>query len=615
VTRNLFAFALVCLASGPVHGQTGARELAYGPHPRHRLDLSVPVGKGFPTVLFVHGGSLTSGDKSDDDYRDVCAPFAPAGIACASMNYRLAPGDPWPAQAEDVASAIVFLRQEIESRGGDARRLFLAGHSSGAMLAALIGADARYLAAHRLGTDVLRGVIPIGSIMWDDDLRSAIAKVGRARVEQAFAKDPDSQMYGSLDAYEAHWPIEHVRAGLPPFLFLMAESETEQPPILKTNRAFVEAARKLGNDAEYRVFAGRNHYSMIRAWGGAGDPVFAAVREFVSRPSVPAIAVARLPQNPLITVKSSPSLGTNVNGPTVIRVPDWVQRPLGRYYMYFANHMGDRIFLAYADAIAGPWTIHEPGVLHVRDTAMFRPQPDPPEALADFYTHVASPEIAIDHDRRRFVMWFHGWWTNGERWPRAPAEARAWTQKNGYSQFTQSAESADGLRFEVRPAITRTSYLRVFRHGGQFYGMSRLGRLSRAADPFASFELGPNPFRDGPYAGRIRHLALVPRGNHLHVFFTAIGDAPERVMRSTIDLTGDWTTWRGSPPIEVLRPAEPYECANLPDAPSLAGDIAVPVRQIRDPFVFEDAGKAFLFYSICGEQGIAAAELSPIPDP
>ena len=84
----------------------------------------------------------------------------------------------------------------------------------------------------------------------------------------------------------------------------------------------------------------------------------------------------------------------------MIRVPDWVQRPLGRYYMYFANHMGEFIRLAYADASAGPWKIHEPGVLHVRDTAMSRPGPDPKETLEDFYTHVASPEILIDHEQR-----------------------------------------------------------------------------------------------------------------------------------------------------------------------------------------------------------------------
>jgi hypothetical protein len=84
------------------------------------------------------------------------------------------------------------------------------------------------------------------------------------------------------------------------------------------------------------------------------------------------VRATRLAQNPLITVDTSVSLGGNVNSPTVIRVPDWVGRPLGRYYMYFANHKGEFIHLAYADAVTGPWKVFEPGVLHVRDTAFFR---------------------------------------------------------------------------------------------------------------------------------------------------------------------------------------------------------------------------------------------------
>jgi hypothetical protein len=317
----------------------------------------------------------------------------------------------------------------------------------------------------------------------------------------------------------------------------------------------------------------------------------------------------RLPQNPLITVKSSPTLGDNVNGPTVIRVPDWIQRPLGRYYMYFANHMGAFVRLAYADSLTGPWKIHEPGVLHVRDTAFYREQPDPPETLADFYTHVASPEIFVDAGAKRLVLWTHGWWTRGERWPAPLTEARAWARERGYGQYTQSAVSTDGLHFELQPAITRTSYLRVFARDRQYYGVSRLGLVSRASDPLDVFETGPNLFRGTSYAGRVRHVALVHRGNRMHVFFTGIGDAPERVLMSTVELTSDWTGWRASPPVEVIAPEEKYECIDLPNAPSAGGDISVPVRQIRDPFVFEEAGRSYLFYSTCGEQGIAAAEI------
>jgi len=318
----------------------------------------------------------------------------------------------------------------------------------------------------------------------------------------------------------------------------------------------------------------------------------------------------RLDQNPLITVRSSSTLGGNVNGPSVIRVPEWIERPLGRYYMYFANHMGDFVRLAYADAVEGPWRIYEPGVLHVRDTAFYRDQPDPAETMADFYTHVASPEILLDPSRKRLIMWAHGWWTNGERWPAEPSAARAWAREHGYGQYTQVAESHDGLHFTVRPAISKTSYLRVFKRGEFFYGVSRLGLVSRAADPLAPFEPGPNLFRGTAYANRVRHVALVMRADRMHVFFTGIGDAPERVLVATVDLSGPWTTWSASSATEVLAPQTPYECVDLPNEPSEGGDIDRPARQIRDPFVFEDQGRAFLFYSTCGEQGIAAAEIS-----
>ena len=133
--------------------------------------------------------------------------------------------------------------------------------------------------------------------------------------------------------------------------------------------------------------------------------------------------------------------------------------------------------------------------------------------------------------------------------------------------------------------------------------------MLRSSDPLALFEPGPNPFAGGPYAGRVRHVALLQRGTVLYVFFTAIGDDPERVMMTTIDVSGDWTAWRTTEAVELLRPEAPYECPNLPAGPSAAGDVKGPVRQMRDPAVFEEDGRTWLFYSICGEQGIAGAEL------
>ena len=323
------------------------------------------------------------------------------------------------------------------------------------------------------------------------------------------------------------------------------------------------------------------------------------------------LTATRIPQNPLITLEMSPTLGDNINGPTIIRVPSWIPNPLGRYYAYFGHHKGQFIRLAYADAITGPWKIYEPGVVPVRDTAFYRPQPDPSDGPVDqFYTHVASPEIYVDEEHERLVLWTHGWMTNGERWPLKLADAREWARKNGYGQFTQSSESADGLHFTMQPAITKVSYLRVFPLDGDLYGMARLGQLLRSKVPLATFEVGPNPFAGGPYADRVRHVATLLRGRTLMVFFTGIGDAPERVMWSTIDLAGDWKNWKASAPAELLRPKAAYECPSLPNVPSAAGEIEGPAQQLRDPGIFEENGKTYLFYSICGEQGLAAAELT-----
>jgi hypothetical protein len=323
------------------------------------------------------------------------------------------------------------------------------------------------------------------------------------------------------------------------------------------------------------------------------------------------VTAVRLPQNPLVTLSSSPSLGDNINGPAIIRVPSWLPHPLGKYYAYFGHHKGQFIRLAYADAVTGPWKIYEPGVVPVSETAFYRPQPDPPDGPVDqFYTHVASPEVFVDEANRRLVLWVHGWWTNGQRWPLGLADARAWARQNGYGQFTQSSVSTDGLHFALHAPITKVSYLRVFPHDGHLYGMARLGQLLRSTDPLGEFEIGPNPFAGSAYADRVRHVAMLRRERTLYVFFTGIGDAPERILLSTIDLSGDWKTWKASAPVELLRPSAAYECSNLPNAPSAAGEIDGPARQLRDPAVFEEAGKAYLFYSFCGEQGLAAATLT-----
>src|SRR5436190_695779 len=111
---------------------------------RHRLDLYVPKGKkDVPVMMFVHGGGFTVGIK--DQYAFVGQVFASYGIATAVINYRLSPKTSYPGHVQDTARAFAWLRQHVAEYGGKADRIFIAGHSAGATLVAMIGADPSYL--------------------------------------------------------------------------------------------------------------------------------------------------------------------------------------------------------------------------------------------------------------------------------------------------------------------------------------------------------------------------------------------------------------------------------------------------------------------------------------
>src|SRR5438067_11020396 len=99
-------FLLALLAVGRV-----ILDIPFVPGGTHdqQLDLYTPAAAGFPTVLFVHEGSLTSGDRKDAPYAAMCRTFQGLGFGCAATNYRLAPAHKWPAQPDDVAAAFGWL--------------------------------------------------------------------------------------------------------------------------------------------------------------------------------------------------------------------------------------------------------------------------------------------------------------------------------------------------------------------------------------------------------------------------------------------------------------------------------------------------------------------------
>ena len=132
--------------------------------------------------------------------------------------------------------------------------------------------------------------------------------------------------------------------------------------------------------------------------------------------------------------------------------------------------------------------------------------------------------------------------------------------------------------------------------------------------------MGPQLLR-GVSGNDTRHHAVRvrPEASVLEVLYTRVGDQPERIMCAEVPLTdpGDWRNWavRGEP-AELLAPTEIFEGADVPVGPSERGQAAERLRQLRDPFVFEesqgalaDERRAWVFYSAAGESAICVAEL------
>ena len=102
-----------------------------------------------------------------------------------------------------------------------------------------------------------------------------------------------------------------------------------------------------------------------------------------------------------------------------------------------------------------------------------------------------------------------------------------------------------------------------------------------------------------------RHFGVKADGDILHIYFSRIGDAPERILKSTCDMTKDWRDWRASSPVEILRPSEGWEGAHRPIEKSLIGTAAPMEHALRDPFPFQN----HRFFAGGGESTIGVTEL------
>ncbi|MET4082821.1 acetyl esterase/lipase [Pedobacter sp. UYP30] len=98
--------------------------------------------KDKPVLIFIHGGSWSSGKK--ETYWWLGRNFARKGVVTAIINYPLAPNVQYEKMGDDCALAVKWVKENIADYQASPDKIFVMGHSAGGHLAALINADPKY---------------------------------------------------------------------------------------------------------------------------------------------------------------------------------------------------------------------------------------------------------------------------------------------------------------------------------------------------------------------------------------------------------------------------------------------------------------------------------------
>jgi acetyl esterase/lipase len=223
-------------------------DIAYGPDPRNKLDVYLPVNRapGSPVVVFFYGGSWQSGSRSE--YLFVGEALASKGITVVIPDYRLAPGVTYVQILQDSAAACAWAFANISTYQGNPDNLFVAGHSAGGYNAAMMAIDPEWLAPYGILPGRFKGLIglaaPVNFLpVTDEDIKPIFL----------WPNTPQSSM-----------PINHVVGHEPPTLLLAAQNDTFVYPE-RNSEQLAARMRAAGDDVTVKIYPRVSHTTLVGA--------------------------------------------------------------------------------------------------------------------------------------------------------------------------------------------------------------------------------------------------------------------------------------------------------------------------------------------------------------
>lgn len=249
-------------------------------NPKHMLDLYLPTTSAgpWPVVVFVHGGYWRPQDRRIGQFftglhGGVGVALANQGVATAVISYRQFPeAATIPDALEDVARAVRYVIDNIGKNGGDPKRVYVVGHSAGAMMTSLLALSPQYLEQAGVAKGQVRGFACLAGPYDLPGLRAGL-DAGNADKVLRSAKDE-----AGLDRFSAQ---KLVRPDHPPMLLLVGTREL--PVLLEQHQRMSAALRSAGGDVSTAEVQGADHMDLVMHLSRKDDRALSELLGFIAR--------------------------------------------------------------------------------------------------------------------------------------------------------------------------------------------------------------------------------------------------------------------------------------------------------------------------------------------
>jgi acetyl esterase/lipase len=206
------------------------------------LDIAYPKDTtNFITVIWFHGGGLTTGDKF------IPGELTKEGYAVVAPTYRFSPKVDTAKCIEDAAAAVAWVFAHIAEYGGDPSKIYVSGHSAGGYLTSMIGLDKHWLAARGVDANRIAGLMPLSG-----------------HVITHFTRRKELGLGWTQPWLDEMAPLYHIRKDAPPILLITGGRDVELLGRYEETAYFWRMMQVIGHpDTEIHEIEGKDHGGMI----------------------------------------------------------------------------------------------------------------------------------------------------------------------------------------------------------------------------------------------------------------------------------------------------------------------------------------------------------------